>query len=239
MDAAVYHFLAPGQSKSEVKVMTSTATDYLGAIDHLPVGGKLYLEGVSWGEYEELLEELEGKRHVRISYDKGRMEIRTLSPEHEAPSRLFGHFIQILTEELDLEYLSIGSTTLRRKSHLQGKEPDDCYYIGDLNRILGKKRLDIDFDSPPDLAIEVGVTSSTVDKMAIYVGLGVPEVWRYDNYQVEFHLLAGKHYKQVATSGLFPFLLSSVITDHLSIGTRQGVNAMRRAFGEWARVHKP
>jgi len=219
--------------------MTPTATDYLEAIAHLPVGGKLYFEDVSWDEYEELLEELEGKRHVRISYDNGRMEIMTLSPEHEAPSRLFGHFVQILTEELDLEYLSIGSTTLRRKSRLQGKEPDDCYYIGDLTRIFGKKRLDIDFDPPPDLAIEVDVTSSTVDKMAIYGGLGVPEVWRYDNYQVEFHHLAGKHYKQVATSALFPFLPPSVITEHLSVGTTQGVNTMRRAFREWVRDHKP
>ena len=73
--------------------MTQTATDYLEAIDHIPVGGKLYLEGVGWDEYEELLEELEGKRHVRISYDNGTMEIITLSPEHEEPSRLFIHFI--------------------------------------------------------------------------------------------------------------------------------------------------
>ncbi len=219
--------------------MTSTATDYPEAIDHLPAGGKLYLEDIGWDEYEELLEELEGKRHVRISYDNGRMEIMTLSPEHEMPASLFSHLIQILTEELDIEFVSARSTTLRRKSQLQGKEPGDCFYIGDLTRILGKKRLDIDFDSPPDLAIEVDVTSSTVDKMAIYAGLGVPEVWRYDNYQVEFHRLTGKRYKQVATSALFPFLPPWVITDHLSIGVTQGVNAMRRAFSEWVRAHKP
>lgn len=235
----MYHLLASDQSGLEVKVMTQTATDYLEAIDHLPVGGKLYLEDVSWDEYEELLEELEGKRHVQISYDHGRMEIKTLSPEHEAPSRLFGHFIQILTEELDLEYLSIGSTTLRRKSHLQGKEPDDCYYISDLTRIIGKKRLDIDFDSPPDIVIEVDVTSSTVDKMAIYAGLGVPEVWRYDNYEVEFHCLAGQRYKQVHASAFFPFLQPAVVTEHLQIGYTQGVNTMRRAFREWVRAHKP
>lgn len=219
--------------------MTQIATDYLEAIDHLPVGGKLYLEDVGWDEYEELLEELEGKRHVRISYDNGRMEIMTLSPEHEMPASLFGHFIQILTEELDLEFVSVRSTTLRRKSRLQGKEPDDCFYIGDLDRILGKKRLDLDFDSPPDLAIEVDVTSSTVNKMAIYAGLGVPEVWRYDNYQVEFHRLAGKRYEQVPASALFSFLQPSVVTRHLQIGYTQGVNTMRRAFREWVRANKP
>jgi len=219
--------------------MTSTATDYLEAIDHLPIGGKLFLSDVSWDEYEELLEELDGKRHVRISYDNGRMEIMTLSPEHEMPASLFGYLIQVLTEELDLEFVSIRSTTLRRKSRLQGKEPDDCFYIGDLTRILGKKRLDIDYDSPPDLAIEVDVTSSTIDKMAIYAGLGVPEVWRYDNYEVEFHQLAGKGYRQVQASVRFPFLPPSVVTDHLHIGYAQGINTMRRAFREWVHTHKP
>lgn len=219
--------------------MTQTATDYLEAIDHIPVGGKLYLERVGWDEYEELLEELEGKRHVRISYDNGRMEIMTLSPEHEEPSRLFIHFVQILTEELDLEFISIGSTTLRRKSRKQGKEPDDCFYIGALDRIIGKKRLDLDFDSPPDLAIEVDVTSSTINKMSIYAGLGVPEVWRYDNYQVKFHRLAGKRYEPASTSALFPFLQPSVVTEYLPMGYAQGINAMRRAFREWVRAHKP
>jgi Uma2 family endonuclease len=194
---------------------------------------------MSWDVYEELLEELEGKRHVRISYDNGRMEIMTLSPEHEEPSRLFTHFIQIFTEELDLEFISIGSTTLRRKSRLQGKESDDCFYIGDLDRIIGKKRLDLDFDEPPDLAIEVDVTNSTVNRMAIYAGLGVPEVWRYDEYQVEFHRLAGKRYEQVSASALFPFLPPSVVAEHLPIGYTQGVNTMRRAFREWVQAHKP
>jgi Uma2 family endonuclease len=219
--------------------MTSTATDYLEAIDHLPVGGKLSLSDVSWDDYEELLEELEGKRHVRISYDKGRMEIMTLSPEHELPASLFIQFIQILTEELGQEFVSIRSTTLKRKSRLQGKEPDDCFYIDDLERILGKKRLDIDYDSPPDLAIEVDVTSSTIDKMAIYAGLGVPEIWRYDNYKVEFYHLDGKYYAEVPTSNVFPFLPASVLTDHLHTGRTKGVNTMRRSFRKWVQTNKP
>jgi Uma2 family endonuclease len=219
--------------------MTSTATDYLEAIDHLPAGGKLYLEDVSWDEYEELLEELEGKRHVRISYDNGRMEIMTLSPEHEGYASLFIQIIDVLTEELDLDYFSIRSTTLKRKRVLQGKEPDDCFYIGDITRILGKKRLDLDYDSAPDLAVEVDVTNPTLDKMAIYAGLGVPEVWRFDNYRVEFHSLVGKNYKQVPISAIFPFLPPSVVTDHLNIGFTQGVRAMKRAFREWVQAHKP
>jgi Uma2 family endonuclease len=219
--------------------MTQAATDYLEAIDHLPVGGKLYLEDVSWDEYEELLEELEGKRHVRISYDNGRMEIMTLSPEHEGYASLFSHLIDVLAEELDLEFFSIRSTTLKRKRALQGKEPDDCFYIGDVTRILGKKRLDLDYDSPPDLAVEVDVTNPTLDKMAIYAGLGVPEVWRFDDYQVEFYSLVGRHYTLAPMSAIFPFLPPSVVADHLNTGVNQGIRAMKRAFREWVRANKP
>jgi Uma2 family endonuclease len=219
--------------------MTSTTLDFLEAIDYLPVGGKLYLEDVSWDEYEELLEGLEGKRHVRISYDNGRMEIMTLSPEHEGYASLFSHLIDVLTEELDLEFFSIRSTTLKRKRALQGKEPDDCFYIGDVTRILGKKRLDLDYDSPPDLAIEVDVTHPTLDKMAIYAGLGVPEVWRFDNYQVEFYCLVGRLYTLAPTSAIFPFLQPSCVADQLNIGVTQDIRAMKRAFREWVRAHKP
>ncbi len=219
--------------------MTSTATDYLEAINHLPVGGTLYLSSVSWDEYEELLEEIDEKRHVRISYDNGRMEIMSLSPEHEGFASLFGYLILVLTEELGLEFVSRRSTTFKRKRMLQGKEPDDCFYIGDLTRVRGKKRLDLDFDSPPDLAVEVDVTNPTLDKMAIYAALGVPEVWRFDEGEVEFYRFAGKRYQLVSTSALFPFLTPSVVADHLRIGDAQSINAMSRAFRDWVRAHKP
>ncbi len=219
--------------------MISMALDLVEAINHLPAGGKLQLSGVGWDDYEGLLEEIEGKRHVRISYDHGRMEIMSLSPEHEGYASLFSHLIDVLTEELELEFFSIRSTTLKRKRALQGKEPDDCFYIGDVTRILGKKRLDLDYDSPPDLAIEVDVTSSTLDKMAIYAGLGVPEVWRLDEYNVEFYSLAGGRYILAPTSAIFPFLPPSVVADHLNIGVTQGIRAMKRAFREWVRANKP
>jgi Uma2 family endonuclease len=108
-----------------------------------------------------------------------------------------------------------------------------------LTRVRGKKRLDLDFDSPPDLAIEVDVTNPTLDKMAIYAGLGVPEVWRFDDGEVEFYRLAGKRYQRVSTSALFPFLTPSVVADHLRIGDVQSINAMSLAFRDWVRAHKP
>ncbi len=213
--------------------------DLLEAVDHLPIGSKLLLSDVSWDEYEELIEEIGEKRNLRISYDSGSLEIMTASLEHAGCASLFTFLIAVLTEELDLEFLSIGSTTLKLKRALKGKEPDDSFYIGDLTRILGKKRLNLEFDSPPDLVVEVDLANPTFDKLAIYAGLGVPEAWRFDGQQIEFYRLAGKRYQRVSASALFPFLPPSVVADHLRIGDIQSINAMSRAFRDWVRAHKP
>jgi Uma2 family endonuclease len=215
------------------------ALDLLEAIDHLPAGSKLLLSDVSWDEYEELIEGIGERRHLRISYDNGNLEILTVSPEHAGCASLFAVFIYVLTEELDLEFFSIGSTTLKLKRALKGKEPDDSFYFSDLTRILGKRRLDLEFDSPPDLVVEVDVGIPTFDKLAIYAGLGVPEAWRFDGQQIEFYCLAGKRYEKVSNSALFPFLPTSALTDHLRLRDTQGFNAICRVFRDWVRAHKP
>lgn len=218
--------------------MSAVATNYLELIELMPEGGRFYQEGVSWEEYEELLEELMGVRSVRISYDQGRMEIMPLSPEHEGYARLFGYLIQVLTEELNLAFVSRGSTTLKRKLSAKGKEPDDCFYIGDLDRIRGKKRLDLDWDAPPDLAIEVDITNPTLDKFPIYAGLGVPEIWRYDGKQVEFYRLDEDYYAPIPTSDLFPFLEPAVVAEAIERGDNEDINAMRREFRIWVQANK-
>lgn len=219
--------------------MTVVATNYLELVKLMPEGTRFYQEGVSWEEYDELLEGLNGVRNVRVSYDRGRMEIMALSPEHEGISRLFGYLIQVLTEELNLQFLLRGSATLKRKSEEAGKEPDDCFYIGDLERIRGKKRLDLDRDAPPDLAIEVDITNPTLDKFPIYARLGVLELWRYADGQVEFYRLEEDNYLPIPASDLFPFLTPEIVAEAIERGNGDDINAMRRAFLEWVRANKP
>jgi Uma2 family endonuclease len=219
--------------------MSAVATNYMELIELMPEGSRFCRDGVSWDEYEELVEDLMGVRSVRVSYDQGRMEIMSLSSEHEGYSRLFGYLIQVLTEELGQEFVSRGSTTLKSKRAASGKEPDDCFYIGDLERILGKKRIDLDWDAPPDLAIEVDITHPTINKFSIYAGLGVPELWRFDGRQVEFYQLEGSRYVALATSHLFPFLVPEVLVAAIRQGENEGINAMRREFRQWVQAHKP
>jgi hypothetical protein len=58
---------------------------------------------------------------------------------------------------------------------------------------------------PPDLAIEVDITSSSLDRMAIYASLGIPEVWRCDGETLTIHLLqANQKYAPTERSRALP-----------------------------------
>ena len=219
--------------------MSAETLTYLDAIKHLPEGGTLHLQDVSWEEYEELVERRDEVSHVRLSYDEGRLEIMSPSAEHERYARLFEHLIAILTEELNLEFDSCGSVTLRRQKKSKGTEPDDCFYIRNLAQILGRKQINLETDPPPDLAIEIDITHPALDKLPIYAGLGVPEVWRYNGARVEFYRLVEEGYAVIPASDLFPFLMPAALVEYLRLGSTQGINTMRRAFRAWVQAHKP
>jgi Uma2 family endonuclease len=80
----------------------------------------------------------------------------------------------------------------------------------------GRRRLDLSRDPPPDLAIEVDVTNSSLDRMSIYATLGVPEVWRLVGDALTFHVLnargvyrRSRHsqlFSQMTPSDFLPFL---------------------------------
>lgn len=53
-------------------------------------------------------------------------------------------------------------------------EPDNCFYIQNEAAVIGKERLDLSVDPPPDLALEIDLTSRTYP--SIYEALKVPEL---------------------------------------------------------------
>lgn len=210
---------------------------YADLIQSLPPGSRLSLAEITWQEYENLLVELDEKPHLRLTYDHGDLDIMTLSPEHEGYSRLFTHFIQILTEETDTDFIALGSTTLRDQLVESGVEADDCYYIGDFADVAGKKRLDLSIDPPPDLAVEIDITNRSLGKLPIYALLKVQELWRFDGSQMQFYQLKGAHYVEQDQSERFAFLKPEALKPFLEQGRRRGINAMRRAFRDWVQTH--
>ncbi|MFN0122987.1 MAG: Uma2 family endonuclease [Blastocatellia bacterium] len=218
--------------------MSATAVNYMEMIERMPPDSRLFLRDVSWEDYEQLLAELEEKPRVRISFDRGSMEVMTLSFRHEKWKSLFGHLLAILTEELDLSFIGAGPVTLRRDDAQKGKEPDDCYYIQHALEMQGKDEINLAVDPAPDLAVEIDVSSPTLNKLPIYADLGVPEVWIFDGQETTFYQLRDGAYVEAAASVVFPFLTATDLTNFLHLGHSGEITSMRRAFREWVQAHK-
>ncbi|MBC6436365.1 Uma2 family endonuclease, partial [Nostoc sp. HG1] len=168
----------------------------------VPAGQKIILEDVSWQVFEAILNELGEHRGSRVAYSEGTLEIMAPLPEHERAKVIIGNFVKALLDELDLNWESLGSTTFKRKDISAGIEPDDCFYIQNYQLMIGKDRIDLTVDPPPDLAIEIDVTSKT--QINAYQALRVPEIWRYENKNLEISLLEGEQYVKSLTSATFP-----------------------------------
>ena len=214
--------------------MNSLAT----ALEVLPRGSAIQLFNVSWDDYEKILEELDERTNLRVTYDQGYLHIMTISAEHDGFTRLFGYLILVLAEELNFKYLSRGSTTLRKKGSGSGAEGDDCFYFSNLSSIAGKNRLDLSSDPPPDLVIEVDITHPSTDKFPIYSRLGVPEIWWFDGKVAKFYVLNNKNYEEVSSSRKFPFLSASVLPAFLLQGKDSDITDMVREFRQWVKEHQ-
>src|SRR5262249_48847579 len=196
----------------------------------VPSPQKLVLYDVDWHTYRRLLRDLQVRR-VRLTYDRGVLEIMTLSLEHERFGRFLGRLLITLTEELVLEVAEGGSTTFRRRKKERGLESDNCYWIQNEQLVRQKKTIDLRKDPPPDVAIESDFSRSCLDRMGIYAALRVPEVWRYDGSDLDFHILqANGEYAIETESRAFPGLKSTDLLPFLDMLEKLGANEVIRRF---------
>lgn len=198
----------------------------------VPPGQTIVLDNVSWDEFEAILEDLGENRGSRIAYDRGILEIMTPLPEHEVKKVYLSNFLEILLEELDIEFCPLGSTTFKNKIMFKGIEPDSCFYIQNEAKVRGKDRLDLTVDPPPDLALEVDITNRSHPE--IYQSLGVPELWRYQRDKLQILLLVNGKYIESPTSANFPnFPLIETIPQYLTQCRTAGRNKGMKAFRNW------
>lgn len=177
---------------------------------------EVVLPNVSWETYERLLEDLADCSVPHLTYDRGVLEIMSPTPEHESYNRTLNLIVEIATAELDINVRILGSSTFKRKDLKRGFEPDSCFYVKSAERIRGKKRLDLSVDPPPDLVIEIDITTSSIPRMPIYAQFGVPELWRYDGSSLRMFKLEGDEYKAIDTSLAFPILTPRALEDFLA-----------------------
>jgi Uma2 family endonuclease len=200
----------------------------------VPPGQRLLLHDVSWDEFEAILAELGEHRGTRIAYDNGLLEIMTPLPEHESAKEIIGDLLKALLEELNIEFLTLGSTTFKNEAMLKGIEPDQCFYIQHEAAVRGKKRLDLAVDPPPDLALEVDITSRTHPDT--YAALGVPELWRRAGQTIRIYQLQNGQYVEVDKSPTFPdWTLQAEIPNYMAQSQVEGRNRAMRAFRQWVR----
>ena len=197
----------------------------------------LVLEDIDWKTYSRLLKAFEERPGIRLTYDRGALEILPLF-EHDIDGRFLGRLIIALTEELGLPILCGGSTTLRRQLHQRGIESDECYWIASEPRMRGRRALNLRRDPPPDLAVEVDVTNSSLDRLDIYATLSVPEIWRLESDVLGFLALQPNGtYRERSHSLAFPRLTAADLMPFLEMRGRADNNTVIRAFREWIRGH--
>ncbi|MEH2311366.1 MAG: Uma2 family endonuclease [Nostoc sp.] len=199
---------------------------------HVPPGQRVLLRDVTWQELETILEDLGEHRAARIAYDRGILEIMAPLPEHEYDKEIIGDLVKALLEKLNTEFISLGSTTFKNQAMAQGIESDQCFYIKNESKIRPKKRLDLTVDPPPDLALEIDITSRTHPN--IYEALKVPELWRFNKGNLQINVLRDGHYIESLQSLNFPlFPLIETIPQNLEQSTTAGRNATLKAFRLW------
>ena len=196
----------------------------------------LLLDGISWEFYERLLEEL-NDRPIQVTFDSGSLEIMRPVMAHEKWKTRIGRMIEVIAMELDIETEPLGQTTFKREDLEKGFEPDECYYIQHAEAVRGKDRLDLTIDPPPDLAVEVDITSWSIPRQPIYAALGMPELWRFENRRlIVLHLGASAQYARATTSLAFPFLPLAEFEKFLLRLENESQTKVLREFRDWVKT---
>jgi Uma2 family endonuclease len=194
----------------------------------------LKLSGISWETYTHLLDDLSKQHRLRLTYNRGNLEIMAPSPEHEHYKEVVGRFVETLAEELDIRIEPFGSTTFKRLG-FSGAEPDKCFYVTNIDLVKGKKRFEVNQQPAPDLVVEIDITSSNKDRFAVYQDLGVPEIWLYDGKSFQIMRLKEGEYKPSEESSIFPNLPLSEIGNFLKQVGEVDYLDLIKTFRLWVR----
>ena len=191
------------------------------------------LSNISWRTYRAMLADMGDHRATRVAYDRGILTLTMPSQLHEIINRLLARIVKTLTEELDLKVVDVGSTTLQREDLEKGVEPDSGFYIQNALQLEGLNP-EIPDQLPPDLAIEVDITSPSTQRIQIYEALRVPEVWRYTKRRglVIYQLRSGA-YVESETSVAFPKITAARLNQCLEQRQTQSENQVIRNLRSW------
>ncbi|HTU89256.1 MAG TPA: Uma2 family endonuclease [Gemmataceae bacterium] len=201
----------------------------------LPAEQRFVLYNVDWDTYVTISDKL-GERNIRLNYDGVNLEFMSTSLEHERAKKLLARLLETVTEEMDIDILGAGSMTCRRQDLDRGFEPDESYWIAHEAQMRGRVDIDLMRDPPPDLMLEVEISRSFVDRLALAARLGVPEVWRWDREALRVMLLnPDGQYSESECSRALPFLPVAELVRFLNPEPAQSETKRLRDFRDWVR----
>lgn len=197
----------------------------------LKPGSVVIIPHINWQEFEQILEELGEKRSTRIAYSKETLEIMSPLPQHERAIVVISDLVKTLLRKQQRPWESLRSTTFKRQG-IAGIEPDDCFYIQNYRAIIGKDKIDLAIDPPPDLAIESDLTSKT--ETDAYTAIKVPELWIYGAGKFVINLLQNDEYVESIASPTFPDLpITDIIPRMVERAREIGTSQALWEFEEW------
>ncbi len=189
----------------------------------------MLLTGISWVEYERFLQTFWEKTNLSLTYNNGKLEIMPKSERHEKLSRSVYNFFLAYCEHFEIELEGRGSTTFRQKFLEKGVEPDECFYIQSVKEVIGKKFAHKDYPMP-DVAIEIDLSTDSLDKFPIYAALQIAEVWVFDGKKVCFYQLDGEKYNQISNSIALTSLSSETLAEFLNLSETKGQTFALKSF---------
>ncbi len=193
------------------------------------------LYGVAWGNYLKLLDATPNL-YLRHTYDRGTLELMSPRKEHDWLGKLLARMIEAFALAADLPIQSIGSTTIRAAKGGRGLQPDQAYYLAHESVVRGKDTYDPKKDPPPDLAIEVDVTNTSLPRLPVFARVGVPELWWLDTHgQLRFYRLMKTKYEEIEHSIALAFLKPADLMQFINRRADIGENAVVREFVKWAK----
>ncbi|MCZ8068061.1 MAG: Uma2 family endonuclease, partial [Microcystis sp. LE17-20D] len=169
----------------------------------LSPGSQVIFPHQTWEDYERLLSLRLQKTYPKLCFNRKTQEIRLMSPlpSHGKRINLLSDLVKIILRRQGKDWECFDPITLKIPGEA-GVEPDTCFYIDNREAILGKERIDLTVDPPPDLAIEVDFTSLT--DVAAYQLLKIPELWVYRREELKIYLFREDGYQESENSRLFP-----------------------------------
>lgn len=200
---------------------------------------RVVLNGISWGQYEKILEALPEHAGLRMVYLDGRLTLVSPLRRHDWSGKMLSFLVVSVANACDLVWEVAGHTTYRRQEHEAGVEGDDTYYFGANAELMrGSREVDLTTQPPPDLAIEVEATHSADDSVAVWSRLGVPEVWMLDVKRGTLVFGLRKDdgtYAPSSRSAALPLLEPGDVLEQLRLAEKLGSSRWYAQLDGWVR----